>query len=696
MNRREFTSRLAGGLALARAGGASAQPAEPDSGVTRVLVMFKCHFDAGFVDTQAAILRRYFTQHFPLAIRTANALRQAGGEERYVWTTGSWLLYEYLEQAGPADRQRMERAIAQGDIAWHALPFTWQTELLDPSAITGALGFSKSLDRRFGRTTTGAKMTDVPGHTRGLIAPLAASGVTFLDIGVNAASTPPDVPPLFVWKDPAGASIVMMYHRLEYGGVVRVPQSDVAVAVEVRDDNLGPHTREEIHRIYAELRRRFPKASIQASNLTEIAHAVQPHRASLPVLTQEIGDTWIYGVASDPVKLARFREVLRLRTEWIGQGKLQPGDKTDLAFLARFALGAEHTWGTDTKTWLDFDHYTPDALASMLDQPKYRTVTGSWVEKRADIDQGIAALPPALRGEALARVAALKRLAPATSQLQTHDASTAIEAAHFTIGLDPATGAITRLRGKSGNRDWASAEHPLAAFSYQTLSKADYDRFLASYITVQTDWAPKDFGKPNIESFGALSRIWNTRLTKCMAGENAREHRIVAHLRIENGGAPASPVTAWPADLYLELVLPKAEPVVYCNLTWFGKRANRLPEAMWLSFHPAVRQERNWLLSKSGGTVSPFDVVSRGNRHMHALSGGLSYKDERGTFTLDTLDAPLVVLGERSPIFFSNAQPDLSKGFHFSLFNNGWGTNYVQWFGEDMRYRFVLKPGSAI
>ena len=77
---------------------------------------------------------------------------------------------------------------------------------------------------------------------------------------------------------------------------------------------------------------------------------------------------------------------------------------------------------------------------------------------------------------------------------------------------------------------------------------------------------------------------------------------------------------------------------------------------------------------------------------MHALSTGLNYKDAEGALTLETLDAPLVVIGEKSPIFFSNEQPDPAKGFHFSLFNNGWGTNYVQWFGEDMRYRFVLKP----
>src|ERR1700735_4288777 len=261
----------------------------------------------------------------------ANTWRQAGGE-RYVWTTGSWLLYEYLEQASTEDRKRMEQAILEGDIAWHALPFTWQTELLNRSAITGAIGFSKSLDRRFGRKTTGAKMTDFPGHSRGLIGPLAESGVTFLDIGVNSASTPPDVPAAFVWKDPSGASVTMMYHRLEYGGVVRLPGSDLAVAVEVRDDNAGPHTKEEIRQIYADLRRQFPKASIRASNLTEIADAVEPYKSALPVLTQEIGDTWFCGVSSDPVKLARYREMLRLRTEWILAGKLQVGDKVDSPF----------------------------------------------------------------------------------------------------------------------------------------------------------------------------------------------------------------------------------------------------------------------------------------------------------------------------------------------------------------------------
>jgi hypothetical protein len=96
------------------------------------------------------------------------------------------------------------------------------------------------------------------------------------------------------------------------------------------------------------------------------------------------------------------------------------------------------------------------------------------------------------------------------------------------------------------------------------------------------------------------------------------------------------------------------------------------------------------MLEKSGGPVSPFDVVTGGNRTMHAVLGGLHYKGPEGSLKIESLDAPVVSLGEKQPVYFSRNQPDLTNGFHFSLFNNGWGTNYIQWFGEDMRFRFKI------
>ena len=64
-----------------------------------------------------------------------------------------------------------------------------------------------------------------------------------------------------------------MYHH-EYGAVTRVPGSDLAIAIVVADDNSGPHKPEEIVQICADLKRQFPNAQVVATNLTEIANAV--------------------------------------------------------------------------------------------------------------------------------------------------------------------------------------------------------------------------------------------------------------------------------------------------------------------------------------------------------------------------------------------------------------------------------------
>jgi hypothetical protein len=657
--------------------------------VKRVLVMFKCHLDVGFAGTQAAILREYFDVYFPRAMQIAAEMRQST-QDRYVWTTGSWLLYEYLEQASNEQRHRAEQAIATGDLAWHALPFTWETEFMDRSMIEGALGFSHSLDQRFGRTTTAAKMTDVPGHSRGLLPPLAARGVKFLDIGVNDASTPPDVPALFVWQEQSGASLITMYHH-SYGGVVVPPDSDLAVAVEVRGDNSGPHTRAEIGQIYANLRKQFPRAHVAAANLSEIAAALEPYRTRLPVITQEIGDTWIHGIASDPIKVARYREIARLRREWITQGQFRVGDSNDLALLRRLTLCAEHTWGVDTKTLKDYQHYKPKDLLAARHFPAFRVAESSWAEKRTNIDDSIASLPEHLQQEARSRLQATQPVEPDRTGLLHHIAGSEIETAHWLIALNPHTGAIQRLLSRSSGHEWASADHPLALFSYQTLSKDDYDRYFVNYVVEKTWWSVLDFGKPGIEKFGAQSRVWIAALADCWSGKIEDGYRIVAELRIDDAAAEKSGLTAWPGRMFLELHLLDAEPVVRINLTCFDKAANRLPEAMWLSFIPLAPDPHGWMLDKVDTAVSPFDVVPGGNRQVHAVTEKVRYQDRQLALTIAPLDSPLVALGEMSALQYSTRQPDITKGLHFSLYNNVWGTNYIQWFGEATQFRFTVR-----
>ncbi len=710
------TWRAASGASGGASGGTLAAglltPTQP--AVKRVLVVFKCHLDVGFSLTQAQVMRRYFDVYYPAAMERAAKMRATGGD-RYVWTTGSWLLYEYLEQATPAQRREMERAIAHGDIAWHALPFSWQTELLDRSMIEGGLGFSAALDRRFGHTTTGAKMTDVPGHSRGLVAPLAAAGVKLLDIGVNHASTPPDVPDVFLWQDHVAAestaapsSVVMLYHRLGYGSTLQIPGSDLAIDVEVRGDNSGPHTPEEIAAIYAGLRKQFPGATIHAASLTQVANAVDRYRETLPVVTQEIGDTWIYGVPSDPLKVARYRELSRMRRQWIATDRFAAADATDLKLLRRALLSVEHTWGTDTKSYLDDDHYRPADLVKVLDRHGYQVMQTSWQEKRDDLFLGIGTLPEPLQHEANARLSALIPSAPATTNRTPHDPAQTIRTRHFYLALDPETGAIRWLQNRANGHSWASADHPLALVTYQTLSAEDYTDYRSRYIRLTADWARRDFGKPGIEKFGARSQMWHPRLVACWADTTPTGHRILIHSQIDDPAAMTGGNVAWPTDMYLELVLPNSEPAVHMRLVTLGKPINRMPEAMWLSFDPVRPKETalrageaaagaasrsGWTLEKVGQPVALSDVVRGGGRAMHAVGERIHLNTPAGrpALSLDTLDAPVIAFGDLSPLDFSRQLPASDAAAHVCLFTNAWGTNYIQWAGGEWAYRFTLR-----
>ena len=661
--------------------------------VKRVLIVSLCHLDVGFIATQAKVMRKYFDVYYPEAIKTCATLR-AQGQQRYTWTTAAWLLYQYLEQASTQQRRAVEQSIAAGDLNWHALPFNWQTEMVDSSMIHGLLGFSATLDSRFGHKTVGAKMSDVPGHTRGIIKPLADAGVKLLDIGVNAASTPPEVPDIFLWKDTTGASLVMMYHHHNYGGVIQIPGTDTAIAMEVRNDNSGPHTLAEIAATYERLHAQFTTATIHASNMSEVADATDSVRNRLPIVTQEIGDTWIYGVPSDPYKVARYCEGARLRRQWIGEKKFASGDNTDLQFLRRFSLAIEHTWGTDTKTYLDNDHYKPADLKQVLDTPPYQTMITSWKEKRDDIDEGVAALPSALRTQAQQRLQQLTPQVPSHDGLKPASPQNEITTKHFILATDPRTGAIIRLQNRKTSKEWASVEYPLALFTYQTLSAGDFAKYLDTYVKSKADWAPRDFGKPNIGHFGALSQEWHPIVAQAWSGANDDGHRILLELKMNDPKTLATGLVAWPTTMYLELILPDSEPAIHLQFSSFGKIENRLPEAMWLTFNPVTSTPNAdaWLLEKSGQPVRASDVVRGGGRNMHAVSEKIRYTEGPHIFELATLDAPVVALGSRTPLNFSLNPPDLKSGIHVNLFNNAWGTNYIQWCGGDWSYRFMLRP----
>ena len=87
-----------------------------------VHLVAKTHLDLGFTALAAEVEARYVHDLFPRAIWTAEALVAAGGPERFVWTTGSWILHRALAHPDRARAARVAAAVEAGHLAWHALP----------------------------------------------------------------------------------------------------------------------------------------------------------------------------------------------------------------------------------------------------------------------------------------------------------------------------------------------------------------------------------------------------------------------------------------------------------------------------------------------------------------------------------------------------------------------------------------------
>ena len=78
---------------------------------------------------------------------------------------------------------------------------------------------------------------------------------------------------------------------------------------------------QEVLFYYEFFRKEFPGAQLTASTYDDFFEAVTPITDQLPVVNREIGDTWIYGIASDPRKLAEYRAVSRVMKQCVASGR---------------------------------------------------------------------------------------------------------------------------------------------------------------------------------------------------------------------------------------------------------------------------------------------------------------------------------------------------------------------------------------
>ncbi len=214
-------------------------------------------------------------------------------------------------------------------ITWHAMPFNAELELMDSSLLQYAMDLAHKLDDQLGLPRKKVMcQRDVPGTTRSIIPYLIQKEVIGISVGVNGASSPPDVPSLFRWRHPqTKLEVLATFHKGGYGGIdtsdcAMYDEFPEALCFDDRGDNAGPANATQVQQTYIQLQKEFPNAVIKASHFDSFMSNLAANEDvvnKLPVVEKEIGDNWIYGVPSDPKKMSQLRELSQLRAECIAQ-----------------------------------------------------------------------------------------------------------------------------------------------------------------------------------------------------------------------------------------------------------------------------------------------------------------------------------------------------------------------------------------
>eukprot|EP01090_Pellita_catalonica_P011857 TRINITY_DN2446_c0_g1_i1.p1 TRINITY_DN2446_c0_g1~~TRINITY_DN2446_c0_g1_i1.p1 ORF type:complete len:760 (-),score=113.06 TRINITY_DN2446_c0_g1_i1:691-2970(-) len=719
-----------------------------------VHVVFMNHLDVGFdgidpiIGYAFNVLNKYFDIYFPRAFNTSDYMREHQAEypnQHYVYTTHPFLLSLYLNcpdpdewiypdggllpNTPPPDRlhcpnatmvARMRDHILRGDIYWHAFPFNAEAEMYDASLFSAGMELARILADDFGFSPTiTMSQRDVPGLTRGAIPLLLQQGVKAITVGVNGASSPPDVPKAFIWRDPKNATseILAMWHPGGYGGIkisdcVIVDGLRHALAFAFRGDNAGPHTVPEAAQVFSTLQQEFPNSDIRGSTYDAFVRKLETVRSVLPVVTEEIGDTWIYGCPSDPVKVAQFRAVMRARTSCVESGVCRSSDATFRNFDRLLLKLGEHTWGLDVKTflddWVNYSNADFHRTKKLESATNYRIMENSWIEQRSFLTNALKALTKdpryaPLLTQILGEFAELKPSPLKFEHLDVHGFTKVPQSEWsqpFAFGnvvaqLNISAGFLDKV-SVGGVEVAAGGNTFLGRYEYHTYTeKEDYlEKFWPDYTYCPScTWGYKDFTKFNMTAAASpehlvvlpvLEEVYMSKSKSALLMRARMPEKVV-----RDYGAPE---IVWTNVTFSQ---SGGEQLAWIELVLLNKTATRLAEAHFFSFAPVQDAPAEWGMSKLGSWINPENVNRNGSNHLHGVDeGGVKLTDATKTIVLRSRDVAVVNPGRPDGFPTPMAtHPSLSEGMHFVLVQNIWDTNYIMWFpfveqDKNLQYRF--------
>ena len=615
-----------------------------------IFAIFKTHFDYGYTDRKEAVEKKYAEEIFPEVMRVCEATQKLGARRMYKWTVPAFLLIKSTELMNETNRARLENLVANGQIACHALPFTMHTSLLDKNMSENMFLWTEEYCKRYGKEfPIAAKLTDVPGHTSAIIAPLVQRGVKFLHIGKNGASPAPDVPNLFWWEDKSGARILTMYDKL-YGSELLPPKwwkFPVYLALLNTNDNRGAQSAEFVEALQETIGDRY---DYRTATLNEFAQELlKCDLSSLPVIRGELSDTWIHGAGSYPGAMGKYR---RSREEFYAVEKFakEKGveiEKERREFYENALIFSEHTFGINVlKFFGDQRVYEKSELfEKRKTDPTYRFAEQSWNDEK-NYAEKMEKICENLKKKTGFRGVAQKKF---PVEMRAEDDK-----------------AIVVYRGKTYK----------ISYEYLVFGAESVHGFVKKYLTRYENWSVSDFGRmwyPEIRD-----RVYRAEIAdvKQCADETEIDLILPEESYEKYGNFKSAKILAF-------------ETAQGLHIEFFGDNKDAIGYVEAGNFIIETEKTGKYAISQIGQDVNiENEIVGGGNRKLWAIDEYAKIGDS----TLKSYDAPLVSFGKNAICRYTcGGRIKYKSSFCVNLFNNHWGTNFPQWIDGSYRFGFVLK-----
>tara|TARA_B110000208_G_scaffold130755_1_gene158557 strand:- start:466 stop:2838 length:2373 start_codon:yes stop_codon:yes gene_type:complete len=358
---------------------------------------------------------------------------------------------------------------------------------------------------------------------------------------------------------------------------------------------------------------KFPGATVIASTLDAYIEALYTVKDQLPVISREVGDSWIWGCAQDPTKLQQMRALMRARVASAASAATEDEEARDAAaynFSRQLLKGSEHTWGIHVGTYgkfLNGPYTNAEFHAQRSESATNKTLQyivdfeTAWIgQRKLTVEYPLeAVLPPHPLG------------VRAAAEFAKFDAAASVAPDPIAEGFKPATGAIDAPRSKlagwcditlsatdgsivhlatttSSSKAWANATHPLALLRYQSLVADDMTAWRKEYLIQD---CPSEYGKPGCMSATPTPTRHLDPPTPLALWEKSDPvsgdvtlllKSSFSALLHESYGAPS---TVWTR---FEIPSQSADVTtgVEITFTFVNKTTTRLPEAMFVTMNP--------------------------------------------------------------------------------------------------------------